>query len=165
MLPFATVLRMTCSGGSAVSDSSLPRSVGPHNTLPKKDKMETAWKLSEISCHHKCAGGVCLRYILLLQEDLLATTALCSITDLQRTNLLLWSGSWCRMAGSKTAYSASRGWIISRSKGSSFQMQWRNPPAFYQTKINHCFENSQLEVSGTQRWPCIKKREVLWKHI
>ncbi|TRZ25158.1 hypothetical protein HGM15179_001966 [Zosterops borbonicus] len=30
------------SGGSAVSDSNLPRSVGPHNTLSIKDEMETA---------------------------------------------------------------------------------------------------------------------------
>ena len=85
MRPFPPFLRMTL-GGSALSDSSLARSMGPHNTLSITDEMETVWKLSEISCHHKCAGGVLLRCILLLHEDLLMTTAPCPVTDLQRTN-------------------------------------------------------------------------------
>lgn len=42
MFPFPPVLRRTLSGGSAISDSSLLKSMGPHNTLSIKDEMETA---------------------------------------------------------------------------------------------------------------------------
>lgn len=150
------------SGGSAVSDSNLPRSVGPHNTLSIKDEMETANKLSEIFCSHRCAGGLYLGFILLLHEDLLETAA--SVTgEAEKHQLCCCSLVVVQEAVQQGSICTRSWWIVARYTGSSFLMH--SPPASCQRKIYHCFENRQLEMRGTQTWPCSKEREMLWKHI